>query len=91
MGRGEEARAGLGETGKTGMEEQLRDPNPRWRDSRWPGARCPVPGPAVAKLGSGSCGSAGNDVMATGSQVFVGSLIPTSHSKCAASRAQGVP
>lgn len=91
VGRGEEARTGLGETGQTGMEEQLCDPNPGWHDSHWPGTRCPVPGPTVAKQGSGSCGSAGDGVMAAGSQVFVGSLIPTSHSRCAASRAQGVP
>lgn len=72
VGRGEEVRAGLGETGQTGMEDQLCDPNPRWRDPRWPSARCPVPCPTVAKRGSGSCGSAGKDVMATESQVFAG-------------------
>lgn len=29
---GEETRTGLSETGQTGMEEQLRDPNPQWHD-----------------------------------------------------------
>lgn len=91
VGREEEARTDLGETEQTGMEEQLHDPNPRWHNSCWPGARCLVPGPTMAKWVSGSCGSAEDGVMAAGSWVFVGSLIPTSHSRCAASQAQGVP
>lgn len=45
VGRGEEARTGLGETGQTRMEEQLRDPNPGWHGSHWPGTRCPCLAP----------------------------------------------
>jgi len=55
MGRGEEARAGLGETGQTGTEEQLSDPSPAL------GAL-----PHCGQKGSGSCGPAGDSVMAVG-------------------------